>query len=58
MIGLGGWGSFVDLAHGGAPQTRPELTRRSIVTHFCPVDNEPTTTGEAGNRRAEIFLEN
>ncbi len=30
-----------DLCHGGSRQTNPALTRRSLVTHFCPVDNDP-----------------
>jgi phytanoyl-CoA hydroxylase len=25
-----------DLAHGGAPITRPELSRKSLVGHYCP----------------------
>lgn len=30
-----------NLAHGGAPITRPELTRLSLVSHYCPVSNNP-----------------
>lgn len=30
-----------DLAHGGSPVTRPELTRQSLVGHFCPVSARP-----------------
>lgn len=30
-----------NLAHGGAPITRPELTRLSLVSHYCPVGNNP-----------------
>ncbi len=30
-----------DLAHGGSPVTRPERTRLSLVTHFCPAANSP-----------------
>ena len=29
-----------DLAHGGSPVKR-NVTRRSIVTHYCPVDRNP-----------------
>jgi phytanoyl-CoA hydroxylase len=30
-----------DLAHGGSPVTRPELTRQSLVGHFCPRSARP-----------------
>jgi phytanoyl-CoA hydroxylase len=30
-----------DLAHGGSPVTRPELTRQSLVGHFCPLSASP-----------------
>ncbi|MCF8007932.1 MAG: phytanoyl-CoA dioxygenase family protein [Methylovulum sp.] len=30
-----------DLAHGGTPVTRPELTRQSLVGHFCPITTTP-----------------
>ena len=30
-----------DLVHGGARRKDPELTRWSLVTHFCPVDVDP-----------------
>ena len=30
-----------DLAHGGSPVKRPELTRQSLVGHFCPQSAEP-----------------
>jgi ectoine hydroxylase-related dioxygenase (phytanoyl-CoA dioxygenase family) len=30
-----------DLAHGGALQTTPGLTRRSLVTHMCPEEDKP-----------------
>ncbi len=33
-----------DLAHGGAPRVRRELTRWSLVTHFCPHNVEPIYT--------------
>jgi len=30
-----------ELAHGGAPRRDPSLTRRSLVTHFCPLSTDP-----------------
>lgn len=30
-----------DLAHGGAPITSPGTTRRSMVTHYCPLNRRP-----------------
>jgi phytanoyl-CoA hydroxylase len=30
-----------DLAHGGSPIKRADLTRRSLVTHFCPAKDSP-----------------
>lgn len=30
-----------DLVHGGSPYDDPEKTRRSLVTHYCPVDVYP-----------------
>jgi len=30
-----------DLAHGGSPITKPGVTRKSLVTHYCPVNEEP-----------------
>lgn len=30
-----------DLAHGGSPVTRPDLTRQSLVGHFCPQSAKP-----------------
>jgi ectoine hydroxylase-related dioxygenase (phytanoyl-CoA dioxygenase family)/molybdenum cofactor biosynthesis enzyme MoaA len=29
------------LMHGGGPVTDPNLTRRSLVTHYCPADLQP-----------------
>ena len=31
-----------DLAHGGSPDAAPDSTRRSLVTHYCPVDLQPS----------------
>jgi len=33
------WSS--DLIHGGGPINNPTLTRKSIVTHYCPFDRQP-----------------
>lgn len=30
-----------DLAHGGSPVVNPELTRQSLVGHFCPQSGRP-----------------
>jgi ectoine hydroxylase-related dioxygenase (phytanoyl-CoA dioxygenase family) len=30
-----------DLAHGGSPITNPELTRKSLIGHFCPISAQP-----------------
>ena len=30
-----------DLAHGGSVVTKPDRTRRSLVTHFCPASTSP-----------------
>ena len=30
-----------DLAHGGAPITKPGRSRRSLVAHFCAEADEP-----------------
>ncbi len=34
-----------DLVHGGSPRVHPQLTRKSFVTHFCPVDVDPEWFG-------------
>lgn len=30
-----------DIAHGGSPITSPELTRKSLVGHYCPASADP-----------------
>lgn len=30
-----------DLVHGGQRDVAPGTTRKSLVTHYCPVDREP-----------------
>lgn len=35
-----------DLAHGGSRITKPEATRRSLVTHYCPDDVLPNYARE------------
>jgi len=43
-----------DLAHGGAAQTQPAITRKSIATHFCAVDNEPLYFQNGSSRSKRI----
>jgi ectoine hydroxylase-related dioxygenase (phytanoyl-CoA dioxygenase family) len=42
-----------DLSHGGAPITDPAQTRRSMVTHYCPMRHRPeyVDRGEASEVR-------
>jgi len=40
-----------DLAHGGTPVVRPELSRLSIVTHYCPLDRNPGYFRHHGHAR-------
>lgn len=44
-----------DLAHGGSPVTDPELTRKSLVGHYCPDRVDPfyfkTDLARRGKRR-------
>jgi len=42
-----------DLAHGGSQITQPSLTRKSLVTHFTPVANEPYYRRDTSYREAE-----
>jgi hypothetical protein len=30
-----------DLAHGGSSIVTPGVTRKSLVTHYCPIDCSP-----------------
>jgi ectoine hydroxylase-related dioxygenase (phytanoyl-CoA dioxygenase family) len=43
-----------DLAHGGSPVTDPELTRRSLVGHFCPDGVEPNYFTYRTDRRTKV----
>ncbi|HEX5754721.1 MAG TPA: phytanoyl-CoA dioxygenase family protein [Archangium sp.] len=45
-----------DLAHGGSPLTHldPAVTRRSLVTHLCPVDVDPHYYSWAPERRTKV----
>jgi len=43
-----------DLAHGGAPITNPELTRKSLVGHYCPVSAEPYFMVVSPDRKAKL----
>ena len=40
-----------DLAHGSAPVTRPGVTRKSFVCHYCPIDVEPYYFAHRPDRR-------
>jgi len=35
-----------DLVHGGSKRERQGVTRKSLVTHFCPVDVDPEWLGQ------------
>lgn len=41
-----------DLAHGGSPVTRRELTRQSLVGHFCPRSAKPKYFTDRPDRAA------
>jgi hypothetical protein len=43
-----------NLAHGGSREAKHELTRKSIVTHYCPATAEPIygNASAAPDRRA------
>jgi ectoine hydroxylase-related dioxygenase (phytanoyl-CoA dioxygenase family) len=36
------------LMHGGCPITDPSLTRKSLVTHYCPADQQPMYAYKGG----------
>jgi Phytanoyl-CoA dioxygenase (PhyH) len=38
-----------DLAHGGAPITREDSTRRAMVTHYCPLSRRPEYVMRGGD---------
>lgn len=42
-----------DLAHGGAPISRPGQTRRSLVTHYSPASHDPYFLRHVAYRGAE-----
>ena len=42
-----------DLAHGGAPISNYELTRKSLVGHYCPVSAEPYFMEVSPNRKTK-----
>jgi ectoine hydroxylase-related dioxygenase (phytanoyl-CoA dioxygenase family) len=42
-----------DLAHGGAKITKPNRTRRSLVTHFCPQSVKPRYHTSMGDKYFE-----
>jgi hypothetical protein len=37
--------------HGGSPVTDPNLTRKSIVTHYCPADLQPMFAYKGGRTK-------
>ena len=39
------------LMHGGSPVTDPNLTRKSIVTHYCPADLQPMYAYKGGRTK-------
>jgi phytanoyl-CoA hydroxylase len=43
-----------DLAHGGAPITHPELSRKSLVGHFCPENVRPAYARQSPERAATL----
>ncbi len=45
-----------DLVHGGAPDVEPGRTRRSHVTHYCPLDRSPMylVGAPADRKRASV----
>jgi ectoine hydroxylase-related dioxygenase (phytanoyl-CoA dioxygenase family) len=40
-----------DLVHGGSPRVHRELTRWSLVSHYCPVDVDPAWMRDARSSR-------
>ncbi|MEA2145678.1 MAG: hypothetical protein QOG59_1265, partial [Solirubrobacteraceae bacterium] len=46
-----------DLAHGGSPITDPELTRKSLVGHYCPERVEPIYFKLEPRKRARVGLD-
>jgi len=40
-----------DLAHGGSKESSPGVTRKSLVTHYCPRDCSPVYGLPSGRRR-------
>ncbi len=39
------------LIHGGSPVSDPNLTRKSLVTHYCPADQQPMFVYKGGLRK-------
>lgn len=38
-----------DLAHGGSQEMDPNSSRKSLVTHYCPIDRDPGYFSTAGH---------
>lgn len=46
------------LMHGGSPVTNPNLTRKSLVTHYCPADLQPMYAYKGGKLKRRSVLGN
>jgi ectoine hydroxylase-related dioxygenase (phytanoyl-CoA dioxygenase family) len=42
------------LMHGGSPVTNPNLTRKSLVTHYCPADLSPMFAYKGGRPKRKL----
>jgi ectoine hydroxylase-related dioxygenase (phytanoyl-CoA dioxygenase family)/multidrug efflux pump subunit AcrA (membrane-fusion protein) len=46
------------LMHGGSPVTDPNLTRKSLVTHYCPADLQPMFAYKGGRSKRKSVAGN
>jgi ectoine hydroxylase-related dioxygenase (phytanoyl-CoA dioxygenase family) len=46
------------LMHGGSPVADENLTRKSLVTHYCPADQQPMFAYKGGLRKRKSLLGN
>jgi len=46
-----------DLAHGGSREVTEHVTRKSLVTHYCPFDCEPIYAGPPGLNQRRKFTD-
>ena len=44
------------LMHGGSPVSNSNLTRKSLVTHYCPADQQPMFAYKGGLRKRKSLL--